>query len=147
MALAPYRGKNATAIGAIRQTGPCALCVQEGYMNKEDFVWYIDTVLGPTLREGDIVVMDNLRSHTSAEARQALEGWGATALFLPPYSPEYNPIEFCWGIMKAWFRELPNITKIDAIMERVVSLWDRLRGDHCAKVIKHCGYAARMAST
>ena len=114
--IASYRGKNTTAIGAIRMSGPCALCAQEGYMNKADFLWFLENVLGPELREGDVVVMDNLRSHTSVEARAALARFKATPLFLPPYSPEYNPIEYLWGVMKAWFRKLPPLKGIEAVL-------------------------------
>lgn len=145
--IAPYRGRNTTAIGAIRLSGPCALCAMDGYMNKDDLLWFLEEVLGPELHDGDIVVMDNLRAHTSIEAAELLACFGATPLFLPPYSPEYNPIEFCWGVMKSWFRKLPPVKGIEAVLERVVALWDQLDAGICERTVKHCGYAARAAST
>ena len=138
--IAPYRGRNVTVIAAIRVSGDCGLTALEGYMNKADFLQYLRDVLGPQLREGDWVVMDNLRSHTSKEAHQILADFGAKPLFLPPYSPEYNPIELCWGIMKARFRRLPLLKGIDAVFDRVVSLWKELDRALFRRCIEHCGY-------
>jgi len=144
--IAPYRGENVTAIGAIRLTGDCGLTLLEGYMNKVDFLRYLRDVLGPSLREGDWVVMDNLRSHTSKEAHQVLAEFGAKPLFLPPYTPEYNPIEFCWGIMKARFRQLPLVKGVTAVIDRVAALWKELDVTLFRRCIEHCGYL-NLAST
>ncbi len=114
---------------------------------QQDFLWFLEHVLGPQLREGDIVVMDNLRSHTSVEAAETLARFGATPLFLPPYTPEYNPIEFCWGVMKAWFSKLPSLKGIEAVLQRVLELWDSLGDGICERFIRHCGYTVAAAST
>ncbi len=79
--------------GALRLTGISAPFVYDGAMNGAVFLAYIEQVLVPTLRRGDVVIMDNLPAHKSAGVRNAIEGAGATLMFLPPYSPDFNPIE------------------------------------------------------
>ena len=110
-------------------------------MNKQDFLWYLEFVLCPRLNEGDIVVMDNLRAHRSKEAMDILAKVGATARFLPAYSPEFNPIEFCWGFLKNAFRKLPSAASLAEVKDNAFTLWQGLRAEVCQSVIRHCGYA------
>ena len=81
-----------------------APCVFDGPINAQTFLAYVEQVLAPTLRPGDIVVMDNLGSHKSRAVRQAIQAAGARLWFLPPYSPDLNPIEQCFSKIKHWMR-------------------------------------------
>lgn len=92
--------KTTTFTGALRLTGMTAPFVYDGAMNGNVFLAYIEQVLLPTLRPGDIVVMDNLPAHKTAGVREAIERMGAKLLFLPPYSPDFNPIENAFSKLK-----------------------------------------------
>ena len=85
--------KTTTFTGALRLTGMTAPMVLDGPMTGEWFAAYAEQVLAPTLRPGDIVILDNLPAHKTMAARDAIEATGAGMLFLPPYSPDFNPIE------------------------------------------------------
>src|SRR4029078_12724873 len=93
-----------TFIAGLRRDGLVAPCVFDGAINGEAFLAYVEQVLVPTLRHGDIVVMDRLSSHKVAGVRQAIEGAGARLLYLPPYSPDLNPIEQAFAKLKALLR-------------------------------------------
>lgn len=96
--------KTTTFTGALRLTGMTAPFVYDGAMNGNVFHAYVEQVLVPTLSQGDIVVMDNLPAHKGAAVRDTLEAAGATLLFLPPYSPDFNPIENAFAKLKALMR-------------------------------------------
>ena len=96
--------KTSTFIGALRCDGLVAPSVFDGPINGELFLAYVQQVLVPTLRPGDIVIMDNLRSHKVAGVREAIEAAGATLMFIPPYSPDLNPIEMAFAKLKALLR-------------------------------------------
>ena len=138
--IAPTRGKNVTLLGVIDSDGPVVCAVQDGYMNKENFLTYLSEVIGPALQPGDLLVMDNLRAHTSKEASEILASFGVTPLFLPPYSPEFNPIELCWAWLKSRFRSLPLLISVSDVMRRVRALWERLPDEVCRGATGHCGY-------
>jgi transposase len=101
------------------------------------FLAFVQQVLAPNLRPGDVVVMDNLAAHKAAIVRTAIEAVGATVLFLPPYSPEFNPIERAWAKLKDFVRRLPTLTRaafdsaiasaMDAVLQRRYPRLDRLR--------------------
>jgi transposase len=93
-----------TFIAGLRQDGLVAPCVFNGAVNGELFLAYVEQVLVPTLINGDIVIMDNLGSHKVAGVRQAIEAAGARLLYLPPYSPDLNPIELAFAKLKALLR-------------------------------------------
>lgn len=97
-------GKNQTLICAMRLTGPTAPFVLEGAVNGDIFVWYIREILGPSLVPGQVVVLDNLSAHRRAEVQELIEERGCTLLFLPPYSPDFNPIELMFSKLKALVR-------------------------------------------
>ena len=87
-------------LGAIRRSGWVAAMSIEAATDGEIFLAYLERVLGPQLQPGDVVVMDNLAAHKVAGVRQQIESRGAELLYLPPYSPEFNPIEQCWAQIK-----------------------------------------------
>lgn len=111
--------KTTTYTGALRLSGMTAPMVLDGPMTGEWFVAYVEQILVPTLRPGDIVILDNLPAHKSAAARQAIEAAGARMLFLPPYSPDFNPIENAFSKLKAILRK--------AAARTVPDLWDAIR--------------------
>ncbi len=93
-----------TFIGGLRQSGRVAPCVIDGAVDGAMFVAYIEQVLVPELQPGDTVIMDNLSSHKVAGARAAIEAAGANLLYLPPYSPDVNPIEMAFSKLKSLLR-------------------------------------------
>ena len=97
---------NLTVIGAIALDGVRALMAYEGATTKHSFLHFVRTVLVPSLHKGDVVVMDNLRAHYAQGVEQAIEAVGATVLYLPPYSPELNPIEQTWSKLKSILRKI-----------------------------------------
>ena len=125
--------------GAVRQDGGTACMTVEGAMNAEVFRTYIREILLPTMRAGDILVMDNLSVHKDAEALRLLKEAEITVKFLPAYSPDYNPIELMWSKVKSFLRKVGARTP-EALVEAI--------GDALAKVTKkdathwlaHCGY-------
>ena len=96
--------KTTTFTGALRLTGMTAPFVYDGPMNSMVFLAYVEQVLGPTLQPGDIVIMDNLPAHKGVAIREAIERCGAQLMFLPPYSPDFNPIENAFAKLKALLR-------------------------------------------
>lgn len=105
------RGKNLTLLCALSLSGPQAELVVEGGVNGDVFVTYVREVLTPVLREGQVVVMDNLGAHHHSEVQELLEATGALLVFLPPYSPDLNPIELMFSKLKAAMRALAERTK------------------------------------
>ena len=96
--------KTTTFVGALRCNGLTAPMVIDGAINGDLFLAYVDQVLAPTLKPGDVVIMDNLRVHKMAGVRDAIAAAGATLLFIPPYSPDFTPIELAFSKLKALLR-------------------------------------------
>lgn len=99
-----YRGKKVTLVGAIKAGAVVATQLIEGSMKGDDFEAFIQQELVPKLVAGDVVVMDNLNSHHRASITEAIEAVGAGVLYLPTYSPEFNPIEMMWSQLKSFVR-------------------------------------------
>ncbi len=137
----PRYGRNVTLVGAIAVDGVRALHVVEGSFKGPAFVDYLDKVLGPKLKPGDVVVMDGPRLHRVDGVKEALAKHGATPLYLPSYSPELNPIEMCWSVMKAWIRQWAPRAK-DRLLKAIQRAWRGVTPDLCAAWINHCGYAS-----
>jgi transposase len=110
-------------------------------MNGEIFLAYVLTFLLPTLSQGDIVVMDNLPAHKVAGVVEAIEGAGARILYLPPYSPDLNPIEQVFAKLKALLRKAKERT-IDDLWDRIGKLLDEFSAAECANYLANSGYAS-----
>ncbi|WP_197728609.1 IS630 family transposase [Rhizobium ruizarguesonis] len=131
--------KTTTFTGALRLTGMTAPFVYDGAMNGNVFLAYVEQVLLPTLQTGDVVVMDNLPAHKTAGVRDAIERAGAKLMFLPPYSPDFNPIENAFSKLKAMLRARAE-RKIDALWDAVGALMPRFTPAECANYFKAAGY-------
>jgi transposase len=139
---APYgHWKTLTFIAALRHDRIDAPWVIDGPINGEMFLLYVEEVLAPTLREGDIVVMDNLGSHKGKAARAAIRARGAHLIFLPPYSPELNPIEQVFAKLKTLLRKAAERT-IDATWRRIGDLLGAFTSQECANYFRNAGYAS-----
>ena len=130
-----------TFIAGLRSNGLTAPWVLDGPMNRAAFDIYIETQLAPTLRPGDVVILDNLSSHKSAKAAQILKQRGAWFLFLPPYSPDLNPIEMAFSKLKAYLRATKART-IDALWKAIGNICDLYSPSECWNYLKAAGYVA-----
>jgi len=121
--------------------GLSAPLVVDGAINGDLFLAYIRQHLAPTLKPGDVVIMDNLSSHKVAGVREAIEAVGATLMFLPPYSPDFNPIEQVFAKLKALLRKAEERT-VGGLWDRIGKLLDRFQPAECGNYFRHSGYAA-----
>jgi transposase len=133
--------KTTTFIAALRSTGMTAPMVIDGPINGDLFCAYVNQVLLAELRAGDIVVLDNLSSHKRIEARRAIEAVGARVVFLPPYSPDFNPIENAFSKLKHLVRSAGKRT-IDELWSFLGQAIDAFAPSECLNYFRHCGYAA-----
>jgi len=133
-------GDNLTMIGALDLQGVRALMTVDGGTTGEVFEAYVEQVLGPCLKRGDIVVMDNLGSHKVDAIRQLIESRGATLIYLPPYSPDFNPIEPCWSKLKAILKRLGAKSR-DSLDAAIAHGLTAITTSDCAGWFAHCGYA------
>jgi transposase len=133
--------KTLTFIAALRSDRLEAPWVIDGPINGELFTLYVEKVLAPTLAEGDIVILDNLGSHKGQAARRAIRAAGAHLLFLPPYSPDLNPIEQLFAKLKHLIRKAEPRT-IEATWRKLGDLLDLFSPAECASYLKNAGYAA-----
>ena len=132
--------KTTTFTCALRSTGLVAPWVLDGAMNRDAFEVYVGKVLAPTLREGDLVIMDNLAAHKGDTVRNLIEATGARLLFLPPYSPDLNPIELAFAKFKTLLRKAAQRT-VDALWNKIGQLLDSFTPQECANYLRHDGYA------
>jgi transposase len=128
-----------TMIAAVASEGTRAPFVFEGAMNAEMFVAYVKHVLVPELRSGDIVVMDNLKSHKNTHARELIEEAGAHVWFLPPYSPDFNPIEKMWSKIKAFLRKACARTQ-ETLYQAIADALATITQSDIRGWFKSCGY-------
>jgi transposase len=133
--------KIVTLIGAIRTSGPFAAASIVGATDSDVFRTYIREVLTPQLQAGDVVVMDNLSPHKAPGVREAIESAGATLRYLPPYSPDFNPIEPMWSKVKGKLRSLAART-IDTLHDAIGLAMATITPNDCLSYFRHCGYAA-----
>jgi transposase len=133
--------KTTTFVAGLRLGGMTAPMVLDGPMNGPAFLAYVEQVLVPTLRPEDVVIMDNLAPHKSAAVRMAIEAAGARLLLLPPYSPDFNPIENAFAKLKALLRKAGERT-IDGLWRRIGLLLDAFTPNECANYFAAAGYDA-----
>lgn len=131
--------KTSTFIAGLRTEGMTAPFLLEGPMDGLAFKTYVTEVLAPTLQPGDIVVMDNLQTHKVEGIRTAIESVGATVLYLPPYSPDFNPIEQAFSKLKALLRKAAERT-IDSLWNAVGSFLKLYLADECRNYFRNSGY-------
>ena len=115
--------------------------VLDGPMNGRAFLVYVEKILAPELRPGDIVVMDNLAAHKVQGVRALIEGAGAHLLYLPPHSPDLNPIEMAFAKLKTLLRGAAE-RSVEALWDRIGQLLDAFSAEECANYLKHAGYAS-----
>ena len=132
--------KTTTFTAALRHDGLTAPFVLDGPMNREAFLVYIDQVLGPTLKPGDIVVMDNLPAHKGDRVTALIEARDAKLMFLPPYSPDLNPIELAFSKFKTLLRKAAERT-VPALWDRIGDTLDAFTPQECSNYFRHDGYA------
>lgn len=132
--------KTTTFVAALRSSALTAPGVIDGPMNGNAFLAYVDQVLVPSLKPGDIVVMDNLSAHKVPGVRQAIEAAGARLLYLPPYSPDFNPIEQLFAKLKALLRKAGE-RSVDALWNRIAELLDAFEPAECGNYFRNAGYA------
>ena len=136
----PYgRWKTLTFLAALRHDRIDAPWLLDGPINGERFRTYVDKVLVPTLKPGDIVVMDNLGSHKGKAVRQAIRAAGAKLFFLPKYSPDLNPIEQVFAKLKHLLRKVAART-LEAVCAAIARLLDAFTPQECANYFKNAGY-------
>lgn len=131
--------KTTTLIVGLRLGGLTAPMVVDGAMDGEMFTAYAAAILAPTLSKGDIVILDNLPAHKVSGARAAIEAAGATLLFLPPYSPDFNPIEQAFAKLKALLRKAAART-VDLLETAIATALDNFSPVECANYFSNSGY-------
>ena len=132
--------KVTTLVAGLRTSGITAPCVFDGAINGERFRAYVEQMLAPTLREGDIVLLDNLSSHKGTGVREAIAAQGAQLVFLPPYSPDLNPIEQAFAKFKAALRHAAERSR-DGLWHAIGQTLDRFQPQQCRNFFNNAGYA------
>jgi transposase len=135
--------KTTTMISAVRLDGPCACATLDGPVDADTFLAYVTLVLAPALRPGDVVVLDNLAAHKAAGVVEAVNAAGASVLYLPPYSPDLNPIELAFAKLKQLMRSAGHRT-MAALWSDVQRMLDRITASDAAGFLRHCGYTLRV---
>jgi transposase len=131
--------KTTTFVAGLRSRGIAAPFVLDGPINRIAFETYVDKVLVPELEPGDIVIMDNLSSHKGPRVREMIEAAGATLLFLPPYSPDFNPIENAFSKLKAHLRKAAERT-VNGLWNAIGRVIDLFTPAECRNFFKAAGY-------
>jgi transposase len=128
-----------TIVAALRPDGLTAPAVFDGPIDTASFRAYVEQVLAPTLRRGDVVVLDNLAVHKQPEVRAAIDATGAQIRFLPPYSPDFNPMKMAFAKLKAFMRAARPRTfdQVTALTAAALALFTPAE---CRNYVRHCGY-------
>jgi transposase len=135
-----YSGPHYTVVATVSLAGVDAPWIFEGAMNGATFATYAQHELGPSLQPDDIVIIDNLSAHKSAEAQACLEARGVQVVYLPPYSSDFNPIELCWAKVKQALRSAKART-FEALLEALRTALLSVSPNDVKAWFKHCGYA------
>ena len=140
------RRQTSTFLAALRVTGLTAPGVFDGAIDGESFRAYIEQILVPTLQPGDIVIADNLGAHKVAGLRRAIQAAGATLWYVPPYSPDLNPIELCFAKLTALVRTA-RCRSSETLWPFLGTCLERFSSDECRNYFRHCGYSAATRSS
>jgi transposase len=132
-----------TLVAALARDGVRCSATVDGAVNRDVFEAFVEQVLVPSLSAGDVVVLDNLSSHKGPRVRALVEAAGATVLYLPPYSPDYNPIELAFSKLKQLMRSAAHRT-MDALWRDVQRMLDLITAADAAAFIRHCGYTLEV---
>lgn len=135
--------KTTTFLAALRHDALTAPAVFDGPINGASFLAWVEQLLVPTLRKGDVIVMDYLGSHKVSGVREAIEAAGATILYLPPYSPDLNPIEQVFSKLKTLLRKTATRT-VDALWSAIGDLLDAFSAQECANYLVNSRYWANL---
>jgi transposase len=138
-----YSGPHYTVVADLGLDGVRAPWFLEGAMTSNAFEAYVEHVLAPTLKPGEIVLMDNLSVHKGAHVRVAIEARGASLEYLPPYSPDLNPIEKCWSKVKAALRKAKPRT-LDDLLDILADALRSVSPHDVADWFSHCGYPVNL---
>jgi transposase len=133
------RGKNTTLLSSMSMEGMGPSLAVEGATNRELFETYVERILAPTLRRGQVVVMDNLTAHKGERVKELIEGRGCELLYLPPYSPDFNPIEEAFAKIKSLMRKAEARTR-EALLAAMGTAISALSAQDACGFFEHCGY-------
>jgi transposase len=131
--------KTTTLVAALGREGMRCSMTIDGAVNRDAFEAFCEQILSPTLSAGDVVVMDNLSSHKGVRVKQLIESAGATLLYLPPYSPDLNPIELAFAKLKQLLRSAAHRT-IDTLWADVQRMLNCINASDAEGFFRHCGY-------
>ena len=131
--------KTTTFVAGLRSSGMVAPMALDGPINREVFVAYVEQILVTTLKPGDIVIMDNLPAHKGAQVRDAIEAVGAELRYLPPYSPDFNPIENSFSKIKANLRKAASRTMTD-LWQAIANVIPKITAAECTNYFINAGY-------
>ena len=137
------RGKNTTLLSSMSVEGMGPSLAVEGATNREVFETYVELILAPTLRRGQVVVMDNLTAHKGERVRELIEEQGCELIYLPPYSPDFNPIEEAFSKIKGLMRKAQARSR-EALLEAMGSAISALSAEDARGFFEHCGYRAMV---
>jgi transposase len=139
------RGTVTTILGALNLRGLVATMTIQGGTDGDVFAAFLDEILGPHLKDGDLVVMDNAGAHKDPRVKMILAKFGAKPVYLPPYSPELNPIELAWSKLKSFLRTVKART-IHALNDAVGLGMKLITTDDATNWFRHCGYPTGHAT-
>jgi transposase len=137
------RGKNTTLLSSMSVEGMGPSLAVEGATNREVFETYVEQILQPTLRRGQVVVMDNLTAHKGERVRELIEDQGCELMYLPPYSPDFNPIEEAFSKIKGLMRKAQARSR-EALLQAMGSAISALSAEDARGYFEHCGYRAMV---
>ena len=139
------RGPNTTLLSSMSMEGMGTSLAVEGATNREVFETYVEQILAPTLRRGQVVVMDNLTAHKGERVRELIERQGCELLYLPPYSPDFNPIEEAFAKIKSLMRKAEARSR-EALLEAMSTAISALSAQDARGFLEHCGYRMSVQS-
>jgi transposase len=139
------RGKNTTLLSSMTLEGMGPSLAVEGATDREVFEAYVERLLAPTLRRGQLVVMDNLTAHKGERVRELIEERGCELLYLPPYSPDFNPIEEAFSKLKRILRKAESRTR-EALVEAIGAAISAVTAKDARGFFEHCGYGMVVQS-